>query len=82
MKAWLKKVWLVVYFFFGAEVPCAHTWRPCIAVLHTWGNERRPARVCDRCKDWEPLTPEQFFAEFGENFYALAAKENLEAGNK
>ena len=54
---------------------CEHEWRPCIVSLHTWGGEKRPARQCLWCKQWQPLTEAQFYAEFGEGFFAMVARE-------
>lgn len=65
-------LWERVKIWFGVKPPCRHFWRPCVVLLHTWGDEKRPAAVCTRCNDWRPLTPEQFFAEFGESFWILA----------
>ena len=66
VKSWLKWV------FAGAPA-CEHEWRPCIVDSFTYG-EKKPARICADCKAWEPLTPEQFYAQFGENFYTAARK--------
>lgn len=60
--------------FTGAKPPCEHDWRPCVAQLVAW-NESKPARQCLWCKEWQPLTSEQFYAQFGEHFY-VAAKRN------
>jgi hypothetical protein len=66
MKSFLKRL---KNFFSPQTQICKHIWRPCLAVLHTWSDERKPSRICALCKDWEPLTEEQFFAQFGETFY-------------
>jgi hypothetical protein len=60
----------VIYWYYG-KPPCPHKWRPCVVNSYTYG-EQKPARICDICKDWQPLTPEQFYAQFGESFYAAA----------
>lgn len=66
MKNWLQRLWEKL---FGNEPPCDHDWRPCVAVLHTWP-QKRPARICSKCGAMNPLTEQQFFAEFGESFYS------------
>lgn len=72
----MKNLWnRFVRWLKNEEPPCEHIWRPAIAVLHNWGDERKPIRRCAICKDWEPLTEEQFFAQFGETFYAALARE-------
>lgn len=63
----LLKRWL------GMKPPCQHDWRPCVARLLAWG-EYRPSRICGLCKDWEPLTEEQFYSQFGESFYIASQK--------
>lgn len=51
--------------------PCEHDWRPCVAQLLAW-QEQRPARICAKCHTWEPLTEAAFYSQFGERFYAAA----------
>lgn len=61
---WWGRVW---------TAPCVHDWRPCVTQLVAW-HESKPARICALCKDWEPLTEGEFYAQFGENFYEAAQK--------
>lgn len=60
--------------------PCDHLWRPCVARLLAW-REAKPARICGLCNTWEPLTEEQFFAQFGENFFS-ASQRAAKGGHK
>lgn len=60
----------VIYWYYS-KPRCEHEWRPCVVDSFTYG-EKKPARICAHCKDWEPLTPGQFYALFGESFYVAA----------
>jgi hypothetical protein len=70
------KLWMAVRQFFGYEPPCAHRWRPIVAQLVGW-NESKPARQCAICKEWQPLSDEQFYAQFGESFYRYAKRPEV-----
>lgn len=47
-----------------------HLWRPCVTFLPTYQGAR-PSRKCD-CGVFEPLTEQQFYAQFGEQFYVTS----------
>ena len=61
-------------FFSPSEPMCLHEWHPCIARNITY-NEDKPSRQCIWCKQWQPLTAEQFYAQFGESFYVMVKKQ-------
>lgn len=67
----LEKIKYAFRVLLNKPEPCQHDWRPIVAQLHGW-NERKPARQCLWCKEWQPLTDEQFYAQFGEHFYSYA----------
>jgi len=60
---------------FPTPPKCQHEWHPCITHNLTY-NEDRPARQCGLCKEWQPLTAEQFYAQFGESFYVALKKQH------
>jgi hypothetical protein len=69
---WLIKLWESIW---PPEKPkCHHDWSPCIVTLHAW-QEKKPARICNFCRKWEPLTEIEFYAQFGESFLVAAKRE-------
>jgi len=56
------------------ELPCKHVWRPCVVRLIGW-NECKPARKCDLCNEWEPLTEPEFYCLFGERLFVYSKRQ-------
>jgi len=56
------------------ESSCKHVWRPCVVHLVGW-NECKPARKCDLCSEWEPLTEPEFYCLFGERFLVHSKRQ-------
>jgi len=47
---------------------CKHRWRP---VLVRFYPVTKPARQCQHCRTWEPLSDAEFYAQFGETFFLM-----------
>lgn len=71
-RQWIRNEWeFIKHTFRSQRLICEHKWRPCVVELHDW-NRARPARICCKCHNWELLSDEEFFAQFGESFLSLA----------